>query len=110
MEEMPQLEDSPHDAEAFALCCGVVLLCSSESSAAISERMKQFARFLLEEGTLNLVGACVHVNDELPIGFWQESTSGHKSALRRSSKAAMATSVGGGRSGGISALVRAFRD
>jgi len=33
--------------------------------------MKQFARLLLEEGTTNLVGACVNVNDELPIGLWQ---------------------------------------
>jgi len=49
VEEMPRLEDSPHDAEAFALRGGVVLLCSSESSAPISDRMKQFARFLLEE-------------------------------------------------------------
>jgi len=71
IEEMPQLEDSPHDAEAFALRCGVVLLCSRESSAPISDRMKQFARFLLEEGTPNLVGTCVNVNDDLPIGLWQ---------------------------------------
>ena len=68
IEEVPQLEDSPHDAEAFALRGGVVLLCSIESSAPISDRMKQFARLLLEEGTTNLVGAGVHVTDELPIG------------------------------------------
>jgi len=71
VEEVPQLEDSPHDAEAFSLRNGVVLLCSSESSAPISDRMKQFARLLMEEGTTNLVGACVHVNDELPIGLRQ---------------------------------------
>jgi len=71
VEEVPQLEDSPHDAEAFSIRGGVVLLCSSESSAPISDRMKQLARFLLEEGTTNLVGACVNVDDELPIGFWQ---------------------------------------
>jgi len=71
IEEVPQLEDSPHDAEAFALRCGAVLLCSSESSAPISDRMKQFARLLLEEGTTNLVGACVNVADELPIGLRQ---------------------------------------
>jgi len=69
IEEVPQLEDSPHDAEAFALRCRVVLLCSSESSASISDRMQQFARFLLEEGTTNLVGAYVNVNEELPIGL-----------------------------------------
>jgi len=71
VEEVPQLEESPHDAEAFSLRGGVVSLCSSEFSAPISDRMKQFARFLLEEGTTNLVGACVNVDDELPIGFWQ---------------------------------------
>jgi len=71
VEEVPQLEDSPYDAEAFALRGGVVLLCSSESSAPISDRMKQFARFLLEEGTTNLVDACFNVDDELPIGLWQ---------------------------------------
>ena len=71
IEEVPQLEDSPHDAEAFALRCGVVWLCSSESSAPISDGMKQFARFLLEEVTTNLVGACFNVDDELPIGLWQ---------------------------------------
>jgi len=71
IEESPQLEDRPHDAEAFALRGGVVLLCSRESSAPISDRMKQFARFLLEEGTTNLVRACVNVNDELSIGLWQ---------------------------------------
>jgi len=71
IEEVPQLEDSPHDAEAFSLRGGVVLLCSSESSAPISDRMKQLARFLLEEGATNLVGACVNVNDELPIGLRQ---------------------------------------
>ena len=57
VEEVPQLENSPHDAEAFALRCAVVLLCSSESSAPLSDRMKQFARFLLEKGTPNFVGA-----------------------------------------------------
>jgi len=71
IEEVPQLEDSPHDAEAFSLRGGVGFLCSSESSAPISDRMKQLARFLLEEGATNLVGACVIVNDELPIGLRQ---------------------------------------
>jgi len=71
IEEVPQLEDSPHDAEAFALRCGVVLLCSSESSAPISDRMKQFARFLLEECSANLVGACVNVDDKFTIGLRQ---------------------------------------
>jgi len=71
IEKVPQLEDSSHDAEAFALRCEVVLLCSSESSAPISDRMKQSARFLLEECTTNLVGACVNVDDELPIGLRQ---------------------------------------
>jgi len=71
VEEVPEFEDSPHDAEEFSLRGGVVLLCSRESSAPISVRMKQFARFLLEEGTTNLVGACVNVDDELPIGLWQ---------------------------------------
>jgi len=71
VEEVPELEDSPHDAEAFSLRGGVVLLCSSESSAPISDRMKQFARFLLDEGTTNFFGACVNVDDELPIGLWQ---------------------------------------
>jgi len=70
-EEVPQLEDSPHDAEAFALRFGVVLLCCSESSASISDRMKQFSRFLLEECTTNLVGARVNVEDEFTIGLWQ---------------------------------------
>jgi len=68
---MPQLEDSPHDAEAFALRGGVVLLCSSESSAPISDRMKQFARFLLEECTTDLVSPYVNIDDDLPIGLWQ---------------------------------------
>jgi len=67
--DVPQLEDSPHDAEAFALRCVVVLLCSSKSSAPISDRMKLLARFVLEEGTTNLVGACANVNNELPIGI-----------------------------------------
>ena len=49
---------------------GVVLLCSSESLAPISDRMKQFARFLVEECTTNLVGACVNVDDEHPVGVW----------------------------------------
>jgi len=71
IEEVPQFEDSSHDAEAFALRCGVVLLCSSESSAPISDRMKQFARFILEEGTTNLVGACVNVDAEFTIGLRQ---------------------------------------
>jgi len=71
VEELPQPEDSPHDAEAFALRAGVVFLCSSESSAPISDRMKQFARFLLEEGTPDLVGTCFNIDDELPIGLWQ---------------------------------------
>ena len=69
VEEVPQLEDSPHDAEAFALRGGAVLLCSSKSSAPISDRMKLLARFVLEEGTTNLVGACANVNNELPIGI-----------------------------------------
>jgi len=30
--------------------------------------MKQFTRFLLKEGTPDLVGACVHIDDELPVG------------------------------------------
>jgi len=47
VEEVPQLEDSPHDAEAFSPRGGVVLLCGSESSAAILDRVKQFARLLL---------------------------------------------------------------
>jgi len=71
IEEVPQLGDSAHDAEALALRGGVVLLCSSESSAPISERMKQFARFLMEKCTTNFVCACVSVNEELPIGLWQ---------------------------------------
>ena len=72
VEKMPQLEDSPHDADAFSLRCGVVLLCRSESSAPISDRMKQFARFLMEEGTRKLAGSCVIVNDELPISLLQD--------------------------------------
>jgi len=71
VEEVPQPEDSPHDAEAFALRGGVVLLCSSEYSALISDRMKQVARFLLEECTTDLVSTCVNVDDELPVGLWQ---------------------------------------
>ena len=71
IEEVSQLEDSPYDTEAFALRCGVVLLCSSESSAPISDRMKQFARFLLEKCTTNLVGAGVNVDDEFTIGLRQ---------------------------------------
>ena len=71
IEEVPQLEDSPHDAEAFAFRFGVVLHRSSAFSAPISDRMKQLARFLLEEGITDLVRARVDVNDELPIGFWQ---------------------------------------
>jgi len=71
IEEVPQLEDSPQDAEEFALRGGVVLLCSSQSSASISDRMKQFARFLLEECTANLVGACVNVDDDFTIGLRQ---------------------------------------
>ena len=50
IEEVPQLEDSPHDAEAFSLRGGVVLLSSSESSAPIPDRVKQFARFPLGGG------------------------------------------------------------
>jgi len=71
IKKVPQLEYSPHDAEAFALRCRAVLFCSRESSAPISDRMKQFARFLLEEYTTNLVGACVNVEDEFSIGLWQ---------------------------------------
>jgi len=71
IEEVSQLEDSPYDAEAFALRYGVVLLCSSESSAPISDRMKQLARFLLEKCTTNLVGAGVNVDDEFTIGLRQ---------------------------------------
>ena len=71
IQEEPQFEDSPHAAEVFALRGGVVLLCSSESSASISYRMKQLARFLLEEGTPDLVGICVNVDEELPVGLWQ---------------------------------------
>jgi len=33
--------------------------------------MKQFARFLLEEGPPDLVDTCVNVYDELPVGLWQ---------------------------------------
>ena len=69
VEEVPQLEDSPHDVEAFALLGGVDFRCSSESSAPICDRMKLLARFVLEEGTTNLVGACANVNNELPIGL-----------------------------------------
>jgi len=69
VEKLPQLEDSPHDAEAFALRCGKFLHCSSESSDPISHRMQQFARFLLEEGTTKFFGACYNVNDEPPIGL-----------------------------------------
>jgi len=69
VEEVPQLEDIPYDAEAFSLRGGVVLFSSSESSAPNSDGMKQFARFLLAEGTTNLVGACVNDDDELPIGL-----------------------------------------
>jgi len=70
IEKVPQLENSSNNADAFALRGGVLWLCSSESSAPISDRMKQFARFLLEEGTTNLVGACVNVDDELPVSLW----------------------------------------
>ena len=72
IEEVPQFEDSPNDAEAYALRRGGVFLCSSESSAPISDRMKQFARFLMEEGTRKLAGSCVIVNDELPISLLQD--------------------------------------
>jgi len=72
VEEVPQLEDIPHDAEAFALRGGVVLLCCSESSASVPNRMKQFALFLLDEGSPDLLGTCVNVDDELPVGFWQD--------------------------------------
>jgi len=34
--------------------------------------MKQFARFLLEEGTTDLVGTCINVDDELPVGLWKD--------------------------------------
>jgi len=71
VEEVPQFEDSPHNAEEFALRGGVVLLCSRESSAPISDRMKQFARFLLEKGTPDLVDTCDNVDDELPVVLWQ---------------------------------------
>jgi len=71
VEEVPQLEDSPHDVEAFALLGGVDFRCSSESSAPISDRMKQLTRFILEEGTPDLVGACVNVDDERPVSLWQ---------------------------------------
>jgi len=65
VEKVPQFEDSCHDAEASSLRGGVVLLCSSASSDPISDRMKQFTRILLEEGTTDLVGTCVNVDDEL---------------------------------------------
>jgi len=39
VEDVPQLEDSPQDAEACRLRGGVVFLCSSESSAPLSDRM-----------------------------------------------------------------------
>jgi len=71
VEEVPQLEDSPRDAEALAHRGGEVFISSSEASAPISDRMKQFAGLLLEECTLDLIGACVNVDDELPIGLWQ---------------------------------------
>ena len=71
VEEVLQLEDIPHDAEAFVLRGQVLLLCSSESSAPISDRMKQLTRFILEEGTPDLVGACVNVDDERPVSLWQ---------------------------------------
>jgi len=71
IQEEPRFEDSPQAAEVFALRGGGVLLCSSESSASISDRMKQLARFLLEEGTPDLVGICVNVDEELPVGLWQ---------------------------------------
>jgi len=71
VEEMPQLEDSRHDAEAFALCGRVVLLCSSEASAPISDRMKHFDRFFLRQGTTDFVGECVSVDDKLSIGLWR---------------------------------------
>jgi len=71
VEEVPQLEDSPHDAKAFSLRGGVVLVCSSDSSAPISDRKKHFARFLLEEGTTDLIGTCVNVDDDFPVGLWQ---------------------------------------
>jgi len=37
----------------------------------MSDRMKQFARFLLEGGTPDLVGTCFNVDDELPVRLWQ---------------------------------------
>jgi len=105
--EVPQLEDSPHDAEAFSLRGGVVLLCSRESSAPICDRMKQFTRFLLERVQPTWSAHASTSTTSCRLTFGKASTGGHNSAFRRSSNAAMATSVGGGRSGGISALVRA---
>jgi len=109
MEEVPQFWDSPDDAETFALRGGVVLLFSSASSAPVCDRAKQFTRFLLEEGTPDFIGTCVNGDDEIRLAFGTASTGGLNIALRRSSNVATAASVGGGRSGAISALVRAFR-
>jgi len=71
IEEVTLFEDSPDNTETFALLGGVVLLCSSESSAPISEKMRQSARFVLEDGTPDLVGTCVNVDDEVLVGLRQ---------------------------------------
>jgi len=67
VEEVAQLEDSPHEDKAFAVHCGVIVLCNSESSAPVSDRMKHFTRFCHEEGTPDMIGARVHIDSELPI-------------------------------------------
>ena len=75
-EEVPQFEDRPDNPGAFALSRGVVLLGGREPSASIFDRVKQFPRFLLQESTSDLVGARVHINDELPVCFAQRQYRG----------------------------------
>jgi len=71
--------------------------------------MKQFARFLLEEGTPDLVGTCVNVDDELPVGLWQGKYRWAQQCVAKVFERGDGHIRRRCRSCGISALVRAFR-
>jgi len=71
VEQEPQFQDFPDNADAFTFKNGEVLLSSSEYLASLSDRMKRYTRRFRENGASELVGACGHINDELCVGFEQ---------------------------------------
>jgi len=71
VEEMSELENAPHNAEAFAFRGGVIFLSRAEATAPMANRDSSSVRLLLQQGSSELVGTGVDINDHLAFGLWQ---------------------------------------